>query len=134
MRILIGVGTDRTSFAVIVVFVTSCSATAAGGGNVAVHASGGGCVANTGATDAGGGVWGSGVGIVAGSNPGGIGRGLAFVFGEVTDEAAGSGAPCCSTKAGSGVGGGAVGDGADRGGDANAIVGVGMGAWCCGSR
>ena len=134
LRILIGVGTDRTLFTATVVFKSTHCAAAGGGGNVAVHASGGGCVANTGATDAGGGVWGSGVGIVAGSNPGGIGRGLAFVFGEVTDEAASSGAPCCSTKAGSGVGGGAVGDGADRGGDANAIVGVGMGAWCCGSR
>ena len=131
MRILIGVRADRALFAVIVVFVTSCSATAAGGGNVAVHASGGGCVANTGATDAGGRVWGGGVGVVAGSNPGGIGRGLAFVFGEVTDEAAGSGAPCCSTKTGSGVGGGAIGNGAVGGGDANAIVAVG-GTGCFG--
>jgi hypothetical protein len=124
LRILIGVGTDRTLFTGTVVFESTHCAAAGGSGNVAVHAGGGGCVANTGATDAGGGVWGGVVGVVAGSNPGGIGRGLAFVFGEVTDEAAGSGAPCCATKAGSGVGGGAVDDSADRGGEANAIVGV----------
>ena len=109
---------------IVVVFVTSCSATAAGGGNVAVHASGGGRVANTSATDAGGGVWGSGVGVVAGSNPRGIGRGLAFVFGEVTDEAGGNGAGRGAADAGSRVGGGTVGGGADGGGEANAIVWV----------
>ena len=56
LRMLIGVGTGRALFTGTVVLERTHCAAAGGGGNVAVHAGGGGCVANTGATDAGGGV------------------------------------------------------------------------------
>ena len=58
---------------------------------------------------------------------------MAFVFGEVTNEAGVDGAGGGAAEAGVRVGGGAVGGEADEGGGANAIVGV-SGAWSCGSR
>ena len=130
LRILIGVGADGAWFAIVAVLETSCSATAGGRVGGAVHAGSGGCVADAGAADAGGGVGSSAVSNVAGGNPGGVGGCLAFVFGEVADEAGGRRAGGGAAEAGTGVGGGAVGGSARGSGQAYAVLGITVACIC----
>ncbi len=84
---MIAVTAGRAEITGVVGSVPSSCATTSGGSGDTVHAGGGGCVADVGTADAGGGVGGGAVGDVASGDPGGIGGGLAFVFGEVADEA-----------------------------------------------
>ena len=83
LRGLVGEASGGAIFTGVVVFESAGGAATGGGGGVAVHAGGGRCVADTEATGAGGRVGGCAVGVVAGGDPSGIGRGLAFVFGTV---------------------------------------------------
>ena len=96
---MIGVFSNGTELALIVVFVFSWSAAASGGGVDAVHASGGRRVADGGATDAGGGIGRGAIGGGAGGDPGGVGGCLALAFGEVADQPGGRNARLATTRA-----------------------------------
>ena len=86
LRVLIVVATGRAQITGIVVSVSSCCAATGGGSGDTVHAGGRRCIADVRATGAGIGIWRSAVGDGTGSNPRGVRGGLAFVFGEITDE------------------------------------------------